>query len=150
MAAAGKYFEKISTLYKGYAITKSFNRCGGMCRLISADEGSVKVEFDVLEEHTNSMGTLHGGLTASLIDLVTTTAILSSKRSEKGVSVDLHVIYMAPAKIGDTIIVSANVIKFGNKIAFTTADLIRKKDDILIAKGVHTKAFPTLKKDSKL
>ena len=150
MAASGKYFEKISALYKGYAITKSFNRHGGMCRLISADEGSVKVEFDVLEEHTNSMGTLHGGLTASLIDLVTTTAILSSKRSEKGVSVDLHVIYMAPAKIGDTIIVSANVVKFGNKIAFTTADLIRKKDDILIAKGVHTKAFPTLKKDSKL
>lgn len=38
-------------------------------RVLSANEGKVKVEFDVTEELTNSIGTLHGGCTATLVDV---------------------------------------------------------------------------------
>lgn len=43
------------------------------------------------EEHENAGGTLHGGLTASLADSLTTMALLSMENGQPGVSVDLHV-----------------------------------------------------------
>lgn len=61
------------------------------CRLIEAKEDQVKVEFDVTEQMTKSVfsmlnfltsklsswDNLHGGCTASLVDMITTIAILS-------------------------------------------------------------------------
>ena len=38
-------------------------------RVISASEGKVRVELEVTEELTNPFGTLHGGCTATLIDI---------------------------------------------------------------------------------
>jgi acyl-coenzyme A thioesterase 13 len=45
----------------------------------------------VAEEHQNAGGTLHGGLTATLIDSLTTMALLSTERGQPGVSIDLNV-----------------------------------------------------------
>lgn len=57
--------------------------------MISASEGRVKIEFQVAEEHLNPMGTLHGGCTATLVDIVTSTALLATEKANPGVSVDL-------------------------------------------------------------
>jgi acyl-coenzyme A thioesterase 13 len=54
-------------------------------------------------------------------------------------------IYLAPANRGDTVIVDAKVIKSGRSIAFTTADFYRKRDNVMIATGRQTKAFPSSK-----
>ena len=43
----------------------------------------------VLEEHQNRGGTLHGGMTSTLVDCVSTWALLSSNEPVAGVSVDL-------------------------------------------------------------
>ncbi len=58
---------------------------------MSVDEGRCIVEFEVEEKHENPAGTLHGGLTASLLDMVTTCALLATPRAHPGVSVDLNV-----------------------------------------------------------
>lgn len=61
------------------------------CRVLSVSEGHVKVEMDVTEELLNPPGTLHGGCTATLVDIVTTTALMATERAHPGVSVDLIV-----------------------------------------------------------
>lgn len=45
----------------------------------------------VEEEHTNRGGTLHGGLTATLVDVVSTAALLYTERAVPGVSVDMNI-----------------------------------------------------------
>ena len=52
---------------------------------------------------------------------------------------------LAPAKMGETVILDAEVIKTGRSIAFTEATLSRKSDQVIVATGQHTKAFPSQK-----
>ena len=45
----------------------------------------------VKEDHQNAGGTLHGGVTATLVDMVSTWALMTTGREVPGVSVDLSV-----------------------------------------------------------
>jgi len=60
-------------------------------KVLSAAQGKVVCELRVEEEHTNRGGTLHGGLTATLVDIISTTAIMCSDRGAPGVSVDMNI-----------------------------------------------------------
>ncbi|GMT02401.1 hypothetical protein PENTCL1PPCAC_24575, partial [Pristionchus entomophagus] len=112
------------------------------CRVLKADEGKVSVEFEVDERMTNHFGTLHGGCSATMVDVITTGALAASPRGVPGVSVDLHMTYLAAAKLGDTVQLDAEVIRAGRSMAFTRASLYRKPDMALLATGLHTKVFP--------
>ena len=59
--------------------------------ILSASPGKVVCEMKVAEEHTNRGGTLHGGLTATLVDVISTMAIMYSDRGAPGVSVDMNI-----------------------------------------------------------
>lgn len=59
--------------------------------VMSAGPGKVVCELRVEEEHTNRGGTLHGGLTATLVDVISTMAIMNSERGAPGVSVDMNI-----------------------------------------------------------
>ncbi|POI25801.1 hypothetical protein CIB84_010449 [Bambusicola thoracicus] len=68
-----------------------FDRVLGKMKLLSANPGKVVCELKVEEEHTNRAGTLHGGLTATLVDVVSTAALLYTERALPGVSVDMNI-----------------------------------------------------------
>ena len=59
-------------------------------RVISGGEGKCVFEMTVCEEHRNRMGVLHGGMTATLVDSLSTMALVSAG-APPGVSVDLNV-----------------------------------------------------------
>lgn len=59
--------------------------------VLSAKPGKVVCEMRVEEEHTNRGGTLHGGCTATLVDVISTVAIMYSERAAPGVSVDMNI-----------------------------------------------------------
>lgn len=59
--------------------------------VLSTSPGKVVCEMRVEEEHTNKLGTLHGGLTATLVDVISTLAIMNSERGAPGVSVDMNI-----------------------------------------------------------
>ena len=48
-------------------------------------------ELPITEELLNSVGTLHGGVTATLADAVSTWALMTTGKMVPGVSVDLTV-----------------------------------------------------------
>ncbi|CAI2346089.1 unnamed protein product [Caenorhabditis sp. 36 PRJEB53466] len=130
-------------LIKSYKIDKKFMK--GL-EAVHAEDGNIRVEFEVEKDQTNHFETLHGGCTATLIDNFTTAALLLTKQARPGVSVDLHVTYLTAAKIGETLVLDSTVTKQGRTLAFTKAELYRKRDNVMIATGVHTKAFPAMKK----
>ena len=65
------------------------------------------------EGHVNTLGTLHGGCTASLVDVLGSAAVAFGDAYECGVAVSLDVQYLAPAKLGDRVTWEANIIKRG-------------------------------------
>jgi len=60
--------------------------------LLSAGNGKCKAQFIVAEEHLNHGGFLHGGFTTTIIDCVSTYALMTHKTDfHPGASVNLHV-----------------------------------------------------------
>ncbi|XP_072026295.1 acyl-coenzyme A thioesterase 13-like [Amphiura filiformis] len=124
------------------AKTKTFDRLTQKVCVVDGRPGHVKCEMMVEEEHCNQQGTLHGGMTATLVDNITTLAIMSSNEDGSvelpGVSVDLNMSYLKAAPMGQTITITADILRKGKTLVFTTAQVSNSKGDIL-AVGHHVK-----------
>lgn len=59
--------------------------------VIYAGNGRFIGEMVIEPEHTNVYGSLHGGFTATLIDICTSIAMSTHPRKGNGVSVDLNI-----------------------------------------------------------
>lgn len=87
-----RVLEKVSVDFLAvlYLINNKQFFCGQL-NIISADEGRCVAELKIAEEHTNPLGGLHGGLSATLIDSVSTWGLLTHKNAGvPSVSVDIH------------------------------------------------------------
>ncbi|KAF1676466.1 Acyl-coenzyme A thioesterase 13, partial [Pygoscelis papua] len=131
--------ESLREAMKYMVESQGFDRVLRKMKLLSATPGKIVCEMKVEEEHTNRGGTLHGGLTATLVDVVSTTALLYTERAVPGVSVDMNITYTSAAKIGEEILITAQILKQGRNIAFASVDLTNKATGKLIAQGRHTK-----------
>ena len=80
-------------------------------------EGRCRCAFPVGVEKTNRYGTLHGGCIATLVDVVSTAALVTQS-DHPGVSVNIDVAYMSPGPAGDEVQVDARVTKVGVNLAF--------------------------------
>ncbi|XP_054842005.1 acyl-coenzyme A thioesterase 13 [Eublepharis macularius] len=126
-------------MMKAMVDSPGFDRVLNKITVLSASPRKIVCEMKVEEEHTNRGGTLHGGLTATLVDVVSTAALLHSENPIAGVSVDMNITYMSAAKIGDEILITAEILKQGRSLAFASVDLTSKATGKLIAQGRHTK-----------
>ncbi|KAJ6651308.1 hypothetical protein lerEdw1_021095, partial [Lerista edwardsae] len=87
--------QSLRAVIKSLLESQGFDRVLNKMTLLSASPGKVVCEMKVDEEHTNRGGTLHGGLTATLVDVVSTVALLYTERGVPGVSVDINVRYVS-------------------------------------------------------
>ena len=60
-------------------------------RVVSAGNGNCCCKMVVEEEHENRNGMLHGGMVATLVDIVTTAGLMTSDWEAPGVSIELSV-----------------------------------------------------------
>jgi acyl-coenzyme A thioesterase 13 len=103
-------------------------------------EGVAVCRLPVDRSLANAHGTAHGGLTATLVDVMGTLAILSQDPQRRaGVSVDINVSYVSPCKLGDTLVCTGRVVRTGRTLAFTQVDIARLSDGRVVATGRHTK-----------
>lgn len=58
-----------------------------------------------------------------------------------GVSTDIHISYLAGAKEGEVLEITARSMKMGGTLAFVSADITKVKDgvSVVVATGLHTK-----------
>ena len=109
---------------------------------MDGDIGRCVVELKVEKDHSNLYGTLHGGFSATLVDAVTSYALVTDdidSLRNLGVSVHLGLEYMKAAKVGEDIVVDAAVVKRGKSLAFLTAEIRNKHNNEILVKGSHTK-----------
>ncbi|KAK2587735.1 hypothetical protein KPH14_003844 [Odynerus spinipes] len=131
--------EFIRNLVKHLVTTNTHGKCMKNVNILSAESGRCKAEFEVSEEHTNLGGSLHGGFTATVVDCVSTYALMTNEKNSPGVSVDMHISYMKPAFPGEVVTVDAKTIRVGRSMAFLTVELTKNNGKDVIAFGQHTK-----------
>lgn len=139
LAMAKVTTEAARSLFKALTNGSNFDRVLRKVTLTAIATNRVSCEMKVEEEHVNRSGTLHGGLTSTLVDTISTIAIMANERGEPGVSTELSVSYLRAPKLGETVRIDAECLKVGRTLAFAKVDIRRLSDDALVAVGKHTK-----------
>uniref|UniRef100_A0A0B6ZV12 Acyl-coenzyme A thioesterase 13 n=2 Tax=Arion vulgaris TaxID=1028688 RepID=A0A0B6ZV12_9EUPU len=108
-------------------------------KVVSGGDGNCSCELVVSPKMLNDFGTLHGGVTASLVDAVSTYALTTTGSGRPGSSVDLNISYLRPVKVNEVITISARTLSCGRTIAFSCVDITKTNTGQLVAQGRHSK-----------
>jgi len=110
--------------------------------IVSATRGTFVAHLVLKKNHVNSRGTLHGAVSAALVDWSGGLAIATHGLEKTGASIDIHVTYVSTAQAGDTIEIEAVANKVGRSIGFTTCKISKLVDGEpgpVVATASHTK-----------
>lgn len=100
--------------------------------------GRLTCKLPVTQRVQNRNGHLHGGATATLIDVVGTAALLTMS-PRPGVSLNINTNYLAAMPGGGVVLLDAKVLRKGRTIAFINVDLTDEASGNLVAQGTHIK-----------
>jgi uncharacterized protein (TIGR00369 family) len=103
--------------------------------VLKAEQGQLSFQYIVRKEMTNPMGTLHGGVTSSIVDDIIGATIFSLNEDCFYTTVNLVVDYFAPASEGDVIIADTCIIKKGKQMINAQCEIWNENKTKLIAKG---------------
>lgn len=112
-------------------------------QITSASKGQFVARLPLSENHMNSSGSLHGAVSAAIVDWAGGMAIATHDLREKtGVSVDIHVTYQSGAKVGDEIEIEGIAERVGGSLGFTKVTIYKVEDGKrgkIVITGTHTK-----------
>ncbi len=103
--------------------------------MLLVQEGSLEFQYTVRKEMTNPFGTLHGGITAAMIDDAIGATLICYGEPFFHVTINLAVDYFAAAREGDIIIAKTTVVKKGKQLVNAQCDIWNADRSRLIAKG---------------
>jgi uncharacterized protein (TIGR00369 family) len=106
------------------------------------ESGLIEGDLELKPRHLQQMGFVHGGVTATIADIVAGFAAFTLVKHGQGVvTVDLRISYLNPGK-SDKLFAKGYVIKAGQKLFFCESELWTMNNDakILIAKSSATMA----------
>ena len=104
-------------------------------KIVAMGPGKLVAELVVEKHNTNMLGALHGGVTATLIDVCMGMACFT--KGIMALTGNINVSYLAAGKAGDKITAVGQVIRSGKTAYFTEGSLEDEKGR-LIAKGTGT------------
>ncbi|TVY30499.1 putative esterase [Lachnellula hyalina] len=81
--------------------------------VVSATKGSVTSHLTLGPKQMNSSGTIHGAVSAAIVDMSGGLAICSHGLEKSGASIDIHVTYIGQAHVGETIAIESTANKVG-------------------------------------
>ncbi|KAK5169161.1 uncharacterized protein LTR77_006470 [Saxophila tyrrhenica] len=112
-------------------------------KIKSASKGHVIARLPLEKNHMNSAGSLHGAVSAAIVDWMGGMSISSHDlRDKSGVSVDIHVTYQSGAKLGEEIEIEGIAERVGGSLAFTKINIYKVEEGQrgkVVATGTHTK-----------
>lgn len=95
--------------------------------MISVEEGKLELEIKVREEFTNPGGIMHGGVIAGIIDEAMGMCTFTLGRDGFFVAINLNVDFLRPGVLGDTLKVSAEIIRAGKKMVHAECKVFDKE-----------------------
>lgn len=103
--------------------------------VLKVEEGSLSFQHTIRKEMTNPFGTLHGGITAAIIDDAIGATLISYGEPYFYVSVNLVIDYLSAAREGDVVIADTAIIKKGSQVVNAQCEVWNADRTRLIAKG---------------
>ncbi|CAK7328578.1 unnamed protein product [Dovyalis caffra] len=103
------------------------------------EPGRVVCSMKVPPRLLNGGNFLHGGATATLVDLVGSAAMFTVGAPVTGVSVEINVSYLDAAFADEEIEIESRVLRVGKAVGVVTVELKKKKTGKIVAQGRHTK-----------
>lgn len=106
-------------------------------RLISAEPGKVIYHYQLKSRHVNHIGSLHGGVAATLADTAMAAAALTTLSANEWITMtDLSIKFIrAVFVLGETLVIEGNVDHAGKRMFATTA-VIRNSEGKLVARAL--------------
>jgi uncharacterized protein (TIGR00369 family) len=99
--------------------------------------GTARLSMPLPRHFTNSLGTAHGGVIMSLLDVALCTAARTLHPDSAGVvTIDMTTSFIGGGK-GDRLIAEARVLKDGRSMTFVEAEA-KNADGSLVAKAIGT------------
>jgi len=100
-------------------------------------EGTARLWMPLPKHFTNSLGTAHGGVIMSLLDVALCTAARTLHPESVGVvTIDLSTSFIGGGK-GDRLVAEARVLKDGRSMTFVEGEA-KNADGSLVAKAIGT------------
>ena len=99
--------------------------------LLSIEEGAMEVEYHVRADMCNPMGTLHGGIAATILDDIVGTMVYALGREFGFTSVNLNCDFLNPAVVGDVLIAKSAIIRAGKNIIHVEGRLVNAQGRII-------------------
>jgi uncharacterized protein (TIGR00369 family) len=100
-------------------------------------KGTARLSLPIERELTNSLGTAHGGVIVSLLDVALCTAARTLHPESIGViTIDLSVSFIGGAS-GKRLVADARVLKDGRSMSFVEGEA-KNEDGSLVAKAIAT------------
>ncbi len=118
-------------------------------QLVGHTESDITFEMTVKEKHLRTLGIMHGGVTASLLDTALGFAAgLKAPDNHFVVTVQLNVNYIRPAWQGEKLISRGELQHSGNQTAVARGEL-RTAEGTLVASASGTFMFVPLPESAK-
>ena len=125
------------TLYENNVNQKDI--INGMMKSESAgcsfEDGTLSFAFPIQPWQANRVGTLHGGMIATAFDLTIAALARFYAGENFAPTVSLDIKYVRPAKVGETMIVTAKIVTAGKRISQLTCEAYCKETGKLVATG---------------
>jgi uncharacterized protein (TIGR00369 family) len=113
----------------------------------SVQLGEAVIEFMMTEDHTNTMGTLHGGVFCTIADTAMGVAFFTMlEKGETLTTLELKINYLKPVWNGKLLAVG-KVVKKGKLTGFVECDIVDEEEQ-LVARASST--YVTLTGDSAM
>ncbi|MBT7697433.1 MAG: PaaI family thioesterase [Desulfobacterales bacterium] len=115
-------------------------------RMTDFEYGSIKFKAFADENHLNSMGGVHGGFAATVLDTVSGGAVQTVlKAGETYTTIDLSVKMLKPVPLNTKLIASGKVIKRSRHLGISESDL-KDKQGCIYAHATATCMIMSLEK----
>jgi acyl-coenzyme A thioesterase 13 len=111
-------------------------------KVLHAERGKLSFQYKVRKEMTNPLGTLHGGVTAAIMDDVIGATMYSLNEEYFYTTINNVVDYFAKAREHELVIADTCIIKKGNQIVNAQFELWNEDKSRLIARG-YSNLFKT-------
>jgi uncharacterized protein (TIGR00369 family) len=129
---SGKYVHELLALVNGSPFPAHLP-----FRLVSIGLGEARVELEVEQNHLQPLGTVHGGVIATLIDTATYWAAFLALPEDTGlVNVDLKLNYLRPVDQGQ-LVADGRCLRAGRTLSYAESH-VRDGDGRLVAHGTST------------
>lgn len=103
--------------------------------VLAAELGKLSFQYTVRKEMMNPAKTLHGGVTAAIIDDVIGATMYSFNEEYFYTTVNMVVDYFAPAMENENIIAETSVVKKGSQITHAQCEIWNADKTRLLARG---------------